>query len=250
MSIASYPQILCLGDSITEGAWAAGGYGQLIASEFHGRFDVLNRGYSGYTSRQLLAKLKDDFFAREGSQNSQVKAVILNISTNDAVIEGLGLQHVPLDETRENLRATIKILQDKLPAAKIMLVTPTIVDPSAWTGFRVGSFRDDPSLFDKPQDRSLENTRKYRDIVLEVAKDLGLPSVDAWTILSKAVEAGEVDTAELLYDGLHLTAKAYGMIHGGIRSVMRSQWSMEGAKMDPSFVTWQDYLDGNKLQQK
>lgn len=250
MSIASYPQILCLGDSLTEGAWAIGGYGQLIASEFHGRYDVLNRGYSGYTSRQLLAKLKDDFFAPGDSTDSLVKAVILNISTNDAVHEGMGLQHVPVDETRENLRATVKILQEKLPAAKIMLVTPTIVDPNAWTGFRVGSFRDDPSLFDKPFDRSLENTRKYRDVVLEVANELGLPSVDAWNILESAVKAGQVDSAELLYDGLHLSAKAYGMIHGGIRSVMRSQWSMEGANMEPSFVPWQEYLDGNKLPGK
>ena len=48
--VATYPQWLMFGDSITQQSFAPGGLGQALADDFQRRIDIVNRGYGGYNS--------------------------------------------------------------------------------------------------------------------------------------------------------------------------------------------------------
>jgi lysophospholipase L1-like esterase len=60
------PQWVLFGDSITQRGFGAGGWAAALADAYARRVDVVNRGYSGYTTRGALALLDAVFPAVSG----------------------------------------------------------------------------------------------------------------------------------------------------------------------------------------
>jgi lysophospholipase L1-like esterase len=91
--------ILLLGDSLTQTSFE--GWGATLANVYQRRADVVNRGYSGYTTRWYLQTR----FMNEPESKLQVELAIVFFGANDASILELNARHhVPLEEYGDNLR--------------------------------------------------------------------------------------------------------------------------------------------------
>jgi len=92
--------------------------------------DVINRGYSGCNSRILRRDLPEIL----SSINRQdVFAVSLALGSNDHVAAAPG--HVPKAEFKENMSAILSELQEALPKAKIILITPGRINKDKWAKY-------------------------------------------------------------------------------------------------------------------
>ena len=111
--LSNYGQIICFGDSITEGAWDTEwhGWGAALASRYSRRLDVVNRGFGGYNTRNALKVLPQIF----SHIDDRVKLVILFFGANDSAPEDVS-QHVPLLEYIKNLDSltSFPALKDKV----------------------------------------------------------------------------------------------------------------------------------------
>lgn len=57
LTSSTRPQILLIGDSITQYSFSVGGWGARLADWYVRKADVVNRGLSGYNSSWALAAL-------------------------------------------------------------------------------------------------------------------------------------------------------------------------------------------------
>lgn len=87
-------------------------------------------------------------------------------------------------------------------------------------------------------------------MVVQIGKERDIPVVDSWTILKEVVENKEAEVDQLLYDGLHLTGLAYKLIYAKMKTVIMKDWGWIPAEMETSFVPWDQYLDGNKVEMR
>ena len=90
-------RIVCFGDGLVESSLATdvSGFSQKLAEEFIGRADVLVRGFSGYTSREI-APLTNEICAMHPH------IVLLGFGNSDSALPGQ-IQHVPLEEFSDKL---------------------------------------------------------------------------------------------------------------------------------------------------
>eukprot|EP01023_Acetabularia_acetabulum_P004950 TRINITY_DN12065_c0_g1_i1.p2 TRINITY_DN12065_c0_g1~~TRINITY_DN12065_c0_g1_i1.p2 ORF type:complete len:215 (-),score=35.24 TRINITY_DN12065_c0_g1_i1:550-1194(-) len=174
------PQFVCFGDSLTQQAFGVNGWGTMLADKYVRKVDVMNRGYSGYTTRWAVQYL-DEIFPTEIKQ-PQVLATIF-FGANDAAPPALE-QHVPLNEYKNNLVKIYEHMQ-KVGISNILYVTPTPVDDEVLEGERLYSM-----------------TQKYAEGCMEIAKQLNQPVLDLWPYMLNV----ENWQKSLLSDGVHLTS--------------------------------------------
>lgn len=100
--------IVGVGDSITQQGTAQEGWMTLLAHHYTRRADVINRGYSGYNSRDMALLLRKHMHASVRAwpydplsmhDHSSPVFVTLFLGANDASLPGSrsGAQHVPID---------------------------------------------------------------------------------------------------------------------------------------------------------
>jgi lysophospholipase L1-like esterase len=132
---------------------------------------------------------------------------------------------VHIDEYRANLSKIISFLRTKFPSAHLILLTPTILDSSAWQDHLIQQ-GDAPT----EKQRSEANQRKYAEACKEVGLREGVLTVDQWNAMNDPVSRGEVTTKDVLSDGLHLTSLGYqvcserDLSHGIGRLIGISGW--------------------------
>lgn len=90
---------------------------------------------------------------------------------------------------------------------RIILVTPSIVEPSVWAAVAKSWGTPDSHAMN----RTMESAQAYAQAVLEVGKVMHVPVVDAFTLLATPVQRGEKRFEDLLYDGLHYTEAGYSV---------------------------------------
>jgi isoamyl acetate esterase len=161
-----------------------------------------------------------------GDAAPQVKILTLWFGANDACAPtGLaGDQHVPLDEFVSALEQIIDYVVLKAHHTKIILLTPPPVDEHQ---------------FDAVNPRKAILTAQYAAAVRDLAARSNLPLVDVWTMF--AAEAGLQQSLsvsstmlpgsklvppvqcfrELLWDGLHLSTKAYQLVFAELMLTIR-----------------------------
>lgn len=113
------PAIVLFGDSITQQGFgwtgAAAGWASLLARDYSRRADVLNRGFSGYSTRMALDLLPGIFpgaGAGAGGRapdvtRGEVLFATVFFGANDAALPG-ERQHVPPEEYARNLRLIVE----------------------------------------------------------------------------------------------------------------------------------------------
>mmetsp|Transcript_40263 Transcript_40263/g.117941 ORF Transcript_40263/g.117941 Transcript_40263/m.117941 type:complete len:335 (-) Transcript_40263:138-1142(-) len=228
------PVIVCLGDSLTEfGSHVVGpkfadatlkntplasevlratdgneehgpGWVALLARDYQWRTtaDVLNRGFSGMTSRLLRADLASIVASLPAAP---VAAVVVTLGANDAAEGG-----VPRDEFRQNLDAICGALKELLPSAAVLLATPPPINHQVWPattggkGFGGG--------------RSLERLKPYAEAVRQAAAGAGVRCVDLQADFTTRL----MHWADTTHDGFHLATKGNVFVYRQVGEALRS----------------------------
>ncbi|OJA11935.1 hypothetical protein AZE42_06382, partial [Rhizopogon vesiculosus] len=162
--------IILLGDSITKGGWAQGGFAPLLAERYVRKLDVLNRGFIGYQTDWAIPAC-EEIFAKQHERLYVPKVKLLTIwyGANDAA-PAPSTHHVPRDRFKENLSHLVQMV--KLPTSPyyspetgIILITPPPLNTKQWAR------PEYPRLFE------------YAEAVKEVGEKENVPVADIWTAI-------------------------------------------------------------------
>lgn len=192
-------RIVLFGDSLTQQSFTPQGWGAAIADAYQRRADVLNRGYSGYTSRWCLEMLRHGGgIMADAGPDDTTRLVTIFLGANDASIEDQNPgQHVPLEEYKSNLREIVVITRERAPHAKILLIAPPPVCHAQRLQYQKERFKEEAT---GRLERTNENAGLYADAVEHVAADMSLPCLNLWKVLQE-----ESNWPEFLSDGLHFS---------------------------------------------
>lgn len=125
--------VLLLGDSITQQGYCSGWVSN-VSDALVRRAYVVNSGLSGYNTRWLLKLLADPSTCENviPSWVQEPLFVTLMLGSNDC---SDGCQGVPVEEYRDNLRAIIDIVLEKVrPVGGVFVLTPPPVQEKIWNG--------------------------------------------------------------------------------------------------------------------
>jgi lysophospholipase L1-like esterase len=166
------------------------GFTNTLNENLLGRADVLVRGFSGYTSREI-APLTPDICAL------RPHLVLLGFGNSDSALAGQ-IQHVPLDEFRRNLE----------------LIAGAIAENGAWPVILTPVAPNEKRI----RCRNFDNTAAYALACREVATSMQMEVVDLFHSMQRY---DEWETEMLLSDGLSLSAKGHALLAKIIQTVIQ-----------------------------
>ncbi|KAH8554455.1 SGNH hydrolase-type esterase domain-containing protein [Umbelopsis sp. PMI_123] len=225
-----YDQIVLFGDSLTQGSFETKytGWAASLADAYQRRADVLNRGFSGYTSRwalpifkQLLPETLDE------SQRAKIRLMTVFFGANDAS-EPWGTQHVPIDEYADNLSKIVQGIQNYSSETRVIVIAPPPLNEVQWKA----RCEEGGGVLD----RSNERAKAYSEAAKDVARKHNVPYIDLWTEIMKLVtDSGSADEptdftgdkehnrdlSEFLYDGLHLGAAGCQVLFAALMQTIK-----------------------------
>ena len=115
----NWPRVILIGDSLTQFGFSTDGcWTSMLADALQRKCDVINRGFSGYNSRNvknILPQFGDDLLR----DPENVSAITVFLGANDAndpavVRAGTPNQNVPLPEYEQNLNWILNFLEEKV----------------------------------------------------------------------------------------------------------------------------------------
>ncbi|CCE63258.1 hypothetical protein TPHA_0E01650 [Tetrapisispora phaffii CBS 4417] len=194
-----YDSFLLFGDSITEFCYNSDmenmqgtqfTLGAALSNVYTRKMSIIQRGFSGYTSRwgvKILPKVLE--------QDSSIKIAYIFFGSNDA--SSGGLQHVPLEEYKENTKKMLHMLKKK--GIKPILIGPAVHNLEYWNSTKPeeaasGNFRTNKAF------------KAYSDACSALANEEGIPFVNLNAAFTKA---GDDSWKNLLGDGLHFNGAGY-----------------------------------------
>ncbi|XAR50189.1 hypothetical protein NMG60_11004445 [Bertholletia excelsa] len=198
------PRIVLFGDSLTERSFGSGGWGAALADNYSRKADVVVRGYGGYNTRWALFLLHQMFPL---TSLTPPVATTIFFGANDAALFGRTCerQHVPIEEYKENLRKMVHHLKQCSPAMLVVLITPPPVDEEGRMAYARSLYGEKAV---KNPERTNEVTGDYAKHCVELAKELGIPSINLWSKMQEIV-----GWQKLLSDGLHLKPEGNAVVH-------------------------------------
>ncbi|TAQ90901.1 hypothetical protein B7494_g758 [Chlorociboria aeruginascens] len=248
MAPNAYPQCILLGDSIVQYASYsrdAFSFGAGLQEHCIRRLDIINRGFSGYTTANALTILES---LLPQPSCAKVDYLLVLFGANDACLPGL-LQHVPLQQYRENIKMIISHPSVLAHNPAILLVTPPLIN-------EVVLELADLVRGGKEVTRRQRVTAEYADAIRKIAaetKDQKVILIDLWkAMMDEAIaltpdytpgkellgskERGDSDALRtLLTDGLHLTGHAYRIFLREVIAVVGEEWKDEPFE-EPSWL--------------
>ncbi|KAI9570428.1 SGNH hydrolase-type esterase domain-containing protein [Boletus coccyginus] len=221
--------ILLLGDSITQGGWDQSGFAQRLASAYVRKFDVINRGLSGYQTDWAIPVF-EQILAQQHEQHRAPKVQLLTIwfGANDAALLPSS-QHVPRDRYMANLIHLVNMVKCPTsayysPDTRIILITPPPVNTYQWTVAR-----------------GFAQTKSYAEAAKEVGVQVGVPVADVWTEIWEAAGRDERALEQFLYDGLHLNAAGYEITFNSIMKIIEEKYpKIHHEKLQTVFIPWSE----------
>ena len=213
-----FKQILAFGDSLTQlgSDTATAGWVAQAQNLCSGRVDILNRGFSGYTTRYskfVLPQLTVDW--------SNIIFVTIFLGTNDAEIpDDPDTGNVPISEFTANLREIVKyVLEKGIPADRIILITPPPVDELKWLEVY------------KKNIRSNDLTKIYTETVVAVAAETGTRIIQLYSIIMAMP-----NWKSFLVDGIHLSQDGNQLLFEEVSKIL----SPVIDKISLCFPTWRE----------
>ena len=165
----SYPKLYLIGDSLTQRAVPASYWAQELQERYIRKCDIINRGFSGYTSRMLVQMLPE--ILQQETFNSTINIAVILIGSNDSVLPELDKRAVPVEEYGTNLNNLIGLCKQKFSTVVIVTLPPQ--DEVRW---------DEHSRTTKniPGCLSNEHASHYADKCLEVAEKNSIECIDLY----------------------------------------------------------------------
>jgi len=183
-------KLYLIGDSNTQQAFCDNGFASRLADEYIRKCDVVNRGYSGYTSRHLKVMLPTLL----AEANTSIHVATLLIGSNDAVPEQEDDRHVPLDEYRTNIENMLTQLKNS-NIKYIFLLSPPPLNGPAWAE-KCLTTKNITTTF------STDHVAPYASICKELACKHDVKHIDLYNDMLKFP-----DWKDYFYDGLHFSDK-------------------------------------------
>ncbi|XP_065180169.1 isoamyl acetate-hydrolyzing esterase 1 homolog [Sycon ciliatum] len=188
-----WQRVYLLGDSLTQQSFSLGGWGARLADGYQRQFDVINRGFSGYTSAYVAGILprlaEEDQLLLRGD----VAAAVVTLGCNDAVLE-VDPRHIPVDQYIHHMRTiSAQLVEAGVPVEKQVFVGTPPVAEAKWA--------DHCKSLGREMNLSNDNTRLYSEALSKLAAEIG---VARFVELHSAVQRVD-DWQNLLSDGLHLS---------------------------------------------
>ncbi|XP_059657891.1 GDSL esterase/lipase At5g62930 [Cornus florida] len=210
------PQIVLFGDSITEQSFRSGGWGSALADTYSRKADVLVRGYGGYNTQWALFLLHHLFPL--GSATPPAAATIF-FGANDAALLGRNSerQHVPVEMYKENLQKIVRHLKECSPSMLVVLITAPPIDEKGRMAYARSLYGEKAMTL---PERTNEVAGLYAKQCVELAKELGVPSINLWSKMQET----EDWQRKFLSDGLHLTPEGNAVVHQEVVRVFSEAW--------------------------
>ncbi|CAN8096273.1 unnamed protein product [Discula destructiva] len=229
---APYPQVVLFGDSLFQGSVEVqDGFSFSAAIQNHcaRRYDVINRGFSGYNTSQAV-KMLEQVFPKPTAGGPQLKYLLILLGANDASIPRSDEnQAVPLEQYTRNLTHIVTHPHIAAHSShKVLVITPPPVDEirTAEVDFAQRGHNTHSSV------RQAAYSQAARDVaaaaaaaggnvkVVDLQKALmeyAVARTPGWEekegVLLGSVESGERGyLRELLPDGLHMNGEAYRVL--------------------------------------
>ncbi|KAF4783205.1 GDSL-like Lipase/Acylhydrolase [Colletotrichum scovillei] len=244
-----YPQVVLFGDSLFQGSvvtFEGFCFQAELQCHVNRRYDVVNRGFSGWNSANAL-KYLPEMFPPPSPSGPQLKYLLVLLGANDAVQPmHTTTQNVPLEEYKQNL---IKIVTHPNITAhnpKILLVTPPPIDEIRITKLDLAWGHPKPT-------RTAKVSAGYTQAAREVAAEVpGVVSIDLWQALmdhavakTPGFKAGGplLGTPELgEQGGLHLSGEAYRVFYQTVLPHIGQEYVglPDDDRTDYVFPDWRD----------
>ncbi|KAF2465811.1 SGNH hydrolase [Lindgomyces ingoldianus] len=250
---ALYEQFFLFGDSITQDSYnqeRGHSFSAALQHIYIRRLDVVNRGLSGYNTRQALTVLPSIFPSPE---EVRIRFLMIFFGANDASSPKTeNNQHIPLEDYKENLQ---KIITHPLVLAhkpRILLVAPPPINEHL-------QFISDKAKGYSRVSRVAATTKSYADAACEVGKKLNVPVVDLWRAFMSRAHwnaatwntgdplPGSLDIVQndvlagLMYDGLHFSAAGYDVLFEETMKVIAAEWPDQLPEKLPTVLPgWND----------
>jgi len=228
---AAYPQVVLLGDSLFQGASdLLDGFSFQAALQHQciRRFDVINRGFSGYNTSQALKALPE-IFPAPSSEGPNLAFLLVLFGANDAALyTEVENQHVDLGDFTANLRHIITHPHITAHRPRVILVTPPPLD-------EIHATRLDLEKGMPYAKRQAKISALYAEAVRKVAGEVdGVVLVDLWKAIMDVAVAktpgfdassgslGDPSSGtrgyleKLLPDGLHMNGEAYRIFYDAV----------------------------------
>ncbi|GAA5889927.1 hypothetical protein JCM6882_004368 [Rhodosporidiobolus microsporus] len=202
-----WPQIVLFGDSLTQFSWQEGGTGAALQDFFQRKFDVVNRGFSGFNSEWGL-RFAERVFPEAVVED--IACLVIWFGANDSLLPDEA-QAVPLERYKANLRTLVDLVPLETP---VILINPPPFGPLGRSKY-LGLPWDEGKT---KLERTKEWTAVYAQACLDVGKDL------------KAGEKGRYLTVINLHDELEAAAFAFGK---GSREEGMEQYLCDGVHLGP-----------------
>ncbi|KAI2637418.1 SGNH hydrolase-type esterase domain-containing protein [Xylaria nigripes] len=223
-----YNQIVLLGDSLFQGcSEVKDGFsfqGALQNTCMRG-LDVINRGFSGYNTKNTL-ELLPQIFLPPSTTNPRIEYMLVLLGANDACLPiPTSSQGVPIDQYKANLTKIITHEHIRAHNPKILLVTPPPLD-------ELKSLAIDIERGHKEAVRKAAVSAQYSETVRQIAAEVpGVVLIDLQkALMEKAIamtpdfdpsgpplgypDGGKRGALEkLLPDGLHMSGEAYKVFY-------------------------------------
>ncbi|EEH40156.2 hypothetical protein PAAG_02211 [Paracoccidioides lutzii Pb01] len=251
-SFVEYEQIILFGDSITQGSCSQQegfAFMPALQHDYVRKFDVINRGFNGYTSQQGLEILPSFF---PSPQKAKVRLMTIFFGANDAVLPPFQ-QHVPLPLYKIGLSKilTHPLIQNHHPETRLLLLTPPPINEYQLEPAAAAETQSAPAP--APVIRKADTTKQYAEACRDVGRELGVPVVDTWAAFMKEAgwEEGEplagskrapanVRLGELLSDGLHFSPEGYRVMYREVMKVIRACYpELAPEKVPMRFPGWE-----------
>jgi len=202
------------------------GWASLLSAAYSCRADVLNRGFSGYNTRDALPLLPSIFVS---SREEDVLFCTVFFGANDASPLGMK-QHIPIDEYERNLETIVKYIRDnifdkrKRSPLPIILITPPPVAPKKWEAFCIQTGRP-VSL------RCNNRVKEYSHVVQKTAQKFNCPVLDSFNLFG-----GDTDDESIyqdyLSDGLHLNGHANLILYRALMDLIQNYLPQRAPMVD------------------
>ncbi|KAH8894825.1 SGNH hydrolase [Thozetella sp. PMI_491] len=237
---APWPQVVLFGDSLFQGApdlKEGFSFQAALQSQVIRRFDVVNRGLSGYNTSNAVKALPD-IITPPVPGGPKIAYLFILFGANDAsILLPTNKQHVPLEQYSANLSAIVTHPSITAHNPKIFVVTPPPLDEIRITAL-------DLAWGHPAATRQAKVSASYSEAARQVAAaHPGVTLIDLWqALMDRAIaktpgydpkgpmlgdpEGGQRGYLEqLLPDGLHLSGEAYQVFYDIVKPHLGSEWA-------------------------
>uniref|UniRef100_A0A7S3GFC1 SGNH hydrolase-type esterase domain-containing protein n=1 Tax=Palpitomonas bilix TaxID=652834 RepID=A0A7S3GFC1_9EUKA len=222
---------LLLGDSITQQSFSPeGGWGATLADTYIRKADVVNKGFSGYTTRSMRFALKRVLESAGVPTAFKPDFATIFLGANDAALpNSISGQHIPVQDYKENLRFIANEIRDINPDVKLIFITPPPLDDVAFLETAKTKWGDE---IDGPN-RTHTVTGRYASACELVANAVSIPCFNLYRDMQDPAKSPLLRYVEndlepkwqsYLKDGLHLSPSGNKFVANGLLGLMKESY--------------------------